>query len=136
MHHRIDRTLRFAFALIAFLFLYILYAGTKYVPAQSAKPQMGLTKIITNSLSDNPAKPPAKGYYARLSGFNREGGYLNPVGDTQFREIALTFDIGNLSAGEYILNVLREEGVKATIFLANNRAIKSSEKSRAGNHSS
>jgi len=132
MYHRIDSTLRFSFGLFAFLFLYILYAGPRAAPGahltqpllqNRTPPGMSLTRTITNMPSAI-RKPGAADYYARLSGFNRDGEYLDPIGDTQFKEIALTFDIGNFSAGEYILNVLKEQGVRATIFLANNQSYK------------
>lgn len=62
------------------------------------------------------------GRYARLCGFDRNDQYMPVIGDKEHREVALTFDIGNLSAGEQILDTLKQHGIKATFFLANNQS--------------
>ena len=62
--------------------------------------------------------------YSRLHGMDKAGNNKKVLGDKRFREVALTFDIGNLSAGKYILDILKKYNVKATFFLANNKSFK------------
>ncbi len=111
---------------VAFVFILIIFIVVMHRSLSRRTPEP-ITKTViikkTNSAPIAPVVIPSS-YYSKLDGFRGENAGKTVVGDKQFREVALTFDIGNFSAGEKILNILKKTGVKATMFLANNQSYK------------
>jgi len=83
-----------------------------------------ITKLKKTAIKPITSEIIPDSYYTKLDGFRGENAGKTVIGDTKFREVALTFDIGNFSAGEKILNILKKTGTKATMFLANNQSYK------------
>lgn len=150
MFHRLERTLRPVFIFFAAVTLLISYNELKqhalysdqlrrpfseeeffrriqqhtrdYAPAALSNRVQRITDKFSIAQDSITKRHKRSGKYASLCGFDKNGRYLPVVGDKEFREIALTFDIGNLSAATTILDTLKKHNIRATFFLANNQS--------------